>query len=172
MTITKKRGFPKKNIAYNEWRFVLLGFMFIMQIKSPWNLFFTSIFLQNRVGFWGVMFSEWRRGTGKWKMLSKYHQEIVLSCSGHTQTNYSAMSKERAYGTKGEFNKVLRPIHSRGFTPGAFCTCQYTRGSVFKFAQFAPGVCSQIFNRLNIRWSIFRGENSAPEDEVYPWNRW
>ena len=28
--------------------------------------------------------------------------------------------------------------------------CQYTRGSVFKFAQFAPGACSQIFNRLNI----------------------
>ena len=26
----------------------------------------------------------------------------------------------------------------------------YTRGSVFKFAQFAPGACSQIFNRLNI----------------------
>ena len=89
-------------------------------------------------------------------MLSKYHQEIVLSCSGHTQTNYSAMSKERAYGTKGEFNKVLRPIHTRGFAPGAcsapgsFCTFQYTRGSVFKFAQFAPGVCFQIFNRLNI----------------------
>ena len=28
--------------------------------------------------------------------------------------------------------------------------CQYTRGSVLKFAQFAPGACSQIFNRLNI----------------------
>ena len=27
---------------------------------------------------------------------------------------------------------------------------QYTRRSVFKFAQFAPGACSQIFNRLNI----------------------
>ena len=26
--------------------------------------------------------------------------------------------------------------------PGSFCTCQYTRGSVFKFAQFAPGTCS------------------------------
>ena len=31
-----------------------------------------------------------------------------------------------------------------------FCTCQYTRGSIFKFAQFDPGACSQIFNRLNI----------------------
>ena len=66
------------------------------------------------------------------------------------------MTKERAYGTKGEFNKVLRPKHTRGFAsgacsaPGSFCTCQYTRGSVFKFAQFSPGVCSQIFNRLNI----------------------
>ena len=43
-----------------------------------------------------------------------------------------------------------RPIHTRGFDPGSFCTCQYTRGSVFKFAQFAPGARSQIFNPLNI----------------------
>ena len=66
--------------------------------------------------------------------------------------------------------RPLRPIHTRGFlpehAPGSFCTCQYTRGSIFKFAQFAPGACSQIFNRLNIvehfagwkfcsrRWSI------------------
>ena len=28
--------------------------------------------------------------------------------------------------------------------------CQYTRGSVFKFAQFALVACSQIFNQLNI----------------------
>ena len=27
---------------------------------------------------------------------------------------------------------------------------RYTRGSVFKFAQFSPGACSQIFYRLNI----------------------
>ena len=40
------------------------------------------------------------------------------------------------------------------FAPGAcsrlLLRCQYTRGSVFKFAQFAPGAFSQIFNRLNI----------------------
>ena len=41
---------------------------------------------------------------------------------------------------------VLLPEHD----PGSFCTCQYTRGNVFKFALFAPGACSQIFNRLNI----------------------
>ena len=45
-------------------------------------------------------------------------------------------------------------------------THEGARGSVYKFAQFAPGACSQIFNRLNIvehfagwkfcsrRWSI------------------
>lgn len=49
----------------------------------------------------------------------------------------------------------------------SFCRCQYTRGSVFKFAQFAPGACSQIFNGLNIV-----GGNSAPGNEVYPWTRW
>ena len=27
---------------------------------------------------------------------------------------------------------------------------QFTQGSVFKFVQFAPGACSQIFKRLNI----------------------
>ena len=27
------------------------------------------------------------------------------------------MTKERAYGTKGEFNKVLRPKHTRGLLP-------------------------------------------------------
>ena len=48
---------------------------------------------------------------------------------------------------KGRYTRgVLLPEHARG----SFCTCQYTRGSVFKFAQFAPGACSQIFNRLNI----------------------
>ena len=36
------------------------------------------------------------------------------------------------------------------FPPSSFCTCQYTRGIVFKFAQFAPGACSQICNLLNI----------------------
>ena len=44
---------------------------------------------------------------------------------------------------------MLRPLHIRGFAPGACsrvikCTCQYTRGSIFKFAQFAS-------------WSILRG---------------
>ena len=74
----------------------------------------------------------------------------------HKPTTPQCRKSERIHGTKGEFNKGLRPIHTRGFAPGAcsapgsFCTFQYTRGSVFKFAQFAPGVCSQIFNRLNI----------------------
>ena len=36
---------------------------------------------------------------------------------------------------------LKQPMHA----PGSFWTCQYTRG-----AQFAPGACSQIFNRLNI----------------------
>ena len=45
--------------------------------------------------------------------------------------------------------------YTRGFllpehAPVSFCMCQYTRGSVFKFTQFAPRACSQIFNRLNI----------------------
>ena len=45
---------------------------------------------------------------------------------------------------------------------------RYTREVLLpKFAQFAPGPCSQILNRLNIV-SILRGGNSAPEDEVYP----
>ena len=48
---------------------------------------------------------------------------------------------------KGRYIRgVLLPVQA----PGSFFTCQYTRGSVFKFAQFAPGACSQIFNRLNI----------------------
>ena len=34
--------------------------------------------------------------------------------------------------------------------PRATKSSQYTRGSVFKLAQFAPGACSRIFNRLNI----------------------
>ena len=47
----------------------------------------------------------------------------------------------------------LRPIHTRDFAPGVcsrliVCTChEYTRGNVFKFAQFAQGACPQIFNR-------------------------
>ena len=41
---------------------------------------------------------------------------------------------------------VLLPEHA----PGSFCTCQHTQGSIFKFAQFTPGACSQTFNLLNI----------------------
>ena len=63
--------------------------------------------------------------------------------SGHNIENTYLL--ERIKGVR-----ELRPIHRRGFAPGSFCMCQYTRGSVFKFAQFAPGACSQIFNRLNI----------------------
>ena len=49
---------------------------------------------------------------------------------------------------------VLRPIHTRGFAPGA-CPRLILHVSVhtrerFHLAQFAPGACSQIFNRLNI----------------------
>ena len=49
--------------------------------------------------------------------------------------------------SKGRYTRgVLLPEDA----PGSFCTCQYTWGSVFMFAQFALGACSQIFNRLNI----------------------
>ena len=48
--------------------------------------------------------------------------------------------------------KLLRLIYTRlllpEHTPGSFCTCHYTRGSVFKLAKFAPGAYSQIW--LNI----------------------
>ena len=48
---------------------------------------------------------------------------------------------------KGQYTRgVLLPE----YVPGSFCTCQYTRGSVVKFAQFAQGACSPIVNRLNI----------------------
>ena len=48
---------------------------------------------------------------------------------------------------KGRYTRgVLLLEHA----PGSFGTCQYTRGSVFKFAQFVKGACSQIFNLLNI----------------------
>ena len=47
--------------------------------------------------------------------------------------------------SKGRYTRgVLLPEHA----PGSFFTCQYW--SVFKFAQFSPGACSQIYNRLNI----------------------
>ena len=65
---------------------------------------------------------------------------------------------------KGPYTRgVLPPEHA----PGSFCTCQYTRGSVLKFAQFAPGACSQIFNRLNIvehfaGWNFFSRRWSIP----------
>ena len=53
-----------------------------------------------------------------------------------------------AEATKGRYTRgVLLPEHA----PGSFCTCHYTRGSVFKFAQFAPGACSQIFYPVKYR---------------------
>ena len=79
--------------------------------------------------------------------------------------------------TKGRYTRgVLLPEHA----PGSFCTCQYTRGSVFKFAQFAPGACSQIFNLLNIvehfagwkfcsrGWSIYTHEIVGTQGGALP----
>ena len=45
--------------------------------------------------------------------------------------------------------KHLRPIHTRGFAPGA-CSRLILHVSVHMRERFAPGACSQIFNRLNI----------------------
>ena len=57
---------------------------------------------------------------------------------------------ERYYGKttcKGRYTwGVLLPEHA----PCSFCTCQHTRGSVFKLAKFAAGDDTQIFNWLNI----------------------
>ena len=75
-----------------------------------------------------------------------------MACSNATRSplmQYWSTNRLSIYGLmlKGQCTQgVLLPEHA----PGSFCTCQYTRGSVFKFAQFAPGACSQIFNRLNI----------------------
>ena len=62
---------------------------------------------------------------------------------------------------------ILLSQYTRGVlltehAPGLFCTCQYTRGSVFKFAQFALGACSQIFNLLNIA-DHFAGWKFCPQ---------
>ena len=43
----------------------------------------------------------------------------------------------------------LRPIHTRGFAPGA-CSRLILHVSVHMRERFAPGACSQIFNLLNI----------------------
>ena len=57
------------------------------------------------------------------------------------------LTTRRPPSRKGRYTRgVLLTEHA----PGSFCTCQHTRGSVFNFAQFAPGACSQIFNLLNI----------------------
>ena len=69
----------------------------------------------------------------------------------------------------------------RQHPPVSLCTCQYTRGSVSKFTQFAPGACSQIFNRLNIvehfaGWKFCSRGRSIPmkslvhTKELCPWS--
>ena len=83
------------------------------------------------------------RGDGSW-----------LAAMGSLRDYSRKFCKRQARAVSGDIStskgrytrRVLLPEHA----PGSFCTCQYTRGSVFKFAQFAPGPCSQIFNRLNI----------------------
>ena len=71
----------------------------------------------------------------------RFHDSYYLQRRTHLSLK-NKLSKFKGRYTQG----VLLPEHA----PGSFCTCQYTRGSVFKFAQFASGACSQIFNQLNI----------------------
>ena len=72
---------------------------------------------------------------------------VVQQLAQHKHWPYFPTDFSHSTNCKGRYTRgVLLPEHA----PGSFCTCQYTRGSVFKFAQFAPGACSQIFNRLNI----------------------
>ena len=49
-----------------------------------------------------------------------------------------------------KFIRALRPIHTRGFAPGACSGIIFARVSTHEGAFFAPGACSQAFNRLNI----------------------
>ena len=74
-------------------------------------------------------------------------------------------SEEKKAGKRDLRTPIVDPLtrESKG---------RYARGVLLpKFAQYAPGACSQILNRLNIV-SILQGGNSAPKDEAYPWNRW
>ena len=65
----------------------------------------------------------------------------------------------------------LRPVHTRGFAPGA-CSRILLHVSVHTRERYLPRELAPKYLTGYISWSILRGGNSAPEDEVYPWNRW
>ena len=89
--------------------------------------------------------------TGKWDICYLAHLMVTLAAytfCGVSLLTLTAISRSRDFSLTRE---------SKG---------RYTRGVLLpKFAQFAPGACSQILNRLNIG-SILRVGNSAPEDEI------
>jgi len=46
------------------------------------------------------------------------------------------------------------------------------RRSAFKFVQFAPESCSQIFNRFNVVEHLSEWKFCSREWIIHPWNRW
>ena len=63
----------------------------------------------------------------------------------------------------------LRPIHTRGFAPGA---CSRLILQAFSSSLNLPQELAPKHLTCWVSWSILRGGNSAPGDEVYPLNRW
>ena len=66
-------------------------------------------------------------------------------------------------------------------THGGFCSRSMlqayfarvsTHEGAFSSSLNLPWELAPKYLTCQISWSILRGGNSAPEDEVYPWNRW
>ena len=81
----------------------------------------------------------------------------------------SSRGSSRKLGQEQKKKKINNSIGNACYA--GYKKCQYTQGSVFKFAW----PCSQIFNRLNIvehfaGWKFC--SRLASEDVVYPWNLW
>lgn len=79
-------------------------------------------------------------------------------------------------------------IHTRGFAQGA-CSgvilhdtgensvgaCSilwHTQGSVFNLFNLSGDLIPKYLTSLIMLWSILQGGNSAPENELCPWNHW
>ena len=120
-----------------------------MKLFSPYNI----NALEKRV----VMRIEWSGKTSPTDNSTNSPHYVYGKSIGTVNENLNF--DVRVKGLKPIHTRVLLPEHA----PGSFCTAsahegsycgsllhvRYTRGSVFKFTQFAPGACFQIFNRLN-----------------------
>ena len=136
---------------------------------------FVAFIIPNRVVFEKVNHNSWIGNTpSSFLVLSYIHLlyfELIMQFLHFQSTPCWILSASQGFQRNCGWNYwliwLVNVLHLPYHQSTGNKKSQYTRGSVFKFAQYAPGACSQIFNRLNIvehfaGWKFCSREWSIP----------